>query len=151
MTFQRDYDISASLFNNGYANNRCSITLNFSSGIIPMKTLNRSIAILKPRQPYVDWINATAPDASPTTIEAASDDCSAILIPEFFTHEGALAYIRTIYDELFDMELADWITDEELWPGNRSFEMFLAWFEIELHSMVFDAGDDEIEDDEFSL
>jgi hypothetical protein len=27
-----------------------------------MKTLNRSIAILKPKQPYIDWINSTAPE-----------------------------------------------------------------------------------------
>jgi len=58
-----------------------------------------------------------------------------------------MTYIRSIYGELFEMELCDWITDEERWPENRTFEMFLEWFETDLHSMVFDAEEDEIEDD----
>lgn len=62
--------------------------------------------------------------------------------------------VRYSIDEnhkIFEMELSGWSIDENLWPKKRTFKIFREWFEIELHSMVFDSGDDEIEiaDDEF--
>ena len=46
---------------------------------------------------------------------------------------------------MFDAELNDWYTDPALWPQSRDFEMFVAWFDVEFHSGVFDLCDDLIE------
>ena len=43
-----------------------------------MHTINRSIAIIKPKQPYVDWINSTAPVEKPLSVEDLYQDSSVI-------------------------------------------------------------------------
>ncbi len=39
--------------------------------------------------------------------------------------------------------LAGWVTDEALWPRDRTFEMFREWFEVQLSSIVQDLYVDE--------
>ena len=39
------------------------------------------------------------------------------------------------------MELDGWYADESLWPKKRDYRTFRAWFDVEWHSMVFDASD----------
>lgn len=80
-----------------------------------------------------------------------NDDCHAILIPEYNTDEEAIAHIKSRHSEIFDAELSGWITYENLWPENRSFKMFIKWFDIELYSMVFDIGKYEIMADDYEF
>ena len=39
--------------------------------------------------------------------------------------------------------LGGWVTDEALWPKNRTFEMFHEWFEVQMSSIVQDLYLDE--------
>jgi hypothetical protein len=39
---------------------------------------------------------------------------------------------------IFDEELNGWHQRESDWPSSRTYETFLAWFEVEVHSMVPD-------------
>ena len=39
---------------------------------------------------------------------------------------------------IFDEELNGWHQRESDWPSSRTYETFLAWFEVEVHSMVLD-------------
>lgn len=105
-----------------------------------MKSVNRYVAIIKPRQPYVDWINQLPDTVERLAVEDLQMDCTAILIPEFDRPEESQAFINAIAEGLFDEELAGWCTDETLWPKNRTKSMFWQWFEVEVHSEVFDAG-----------
>lgn len=116
-----------------------------------MKTINRSLAILRPKQPFIDWINSSSPDVPPMTLEAVNDDCNAILIPEYNTDQDAKAFIKSRCSEIFETELSGWITDEDMWPKNRTFKMFKKWFDVELHSMVFDLGKYEIMADDYDF
>ncbi|MBN1888895.1 MAG: hypothetical protein JW850_12950, partial [Thermoflexales bacterium] len=61
-----------------------------------------------------------------------------ILLPEYDHEEEAQAFIETIYPELFEVELDSWYRDPSWWPADQSYQAFLAWFEIELYSMVLD-------------
>ena len=49
---------------------------------------------------------------------------------------------------IFEWELFGWITTEELWPKNRTWEMFQEWFCVEINSEIFDLVDSEIEKEE---
>lgn len=104
-----------------------------------MKAINRYVAIIKPKQPYVDWINRLPDTEEKLTIGELQTDCTAILIPEFDQPEEARAFIDAMAESLLEEELTGWCTDETRWPKNRANEMFWKWFEIEIHSEVFDA------------
>jgi hypothetical protein len=37
------------------------------------------------------------------------------------------------------------MTDDDTWPENITYKMFLEWFDVGFHSMVFDSIQDDIE------
>jgi len=106
-----------------------------------MDELERIVAIIKPTEKCLDWLNSL-PDTKPEDILSLEDiraDSTAILLPEFKRSAEAKEYIRNNYIKLFDHELETWETDKSLWPKTRSFETFLDWFDIEFHTMVYNA------------
>ena len=105
-----------------------------------MKTINRAIAVIKPRQPYVDWINQLPDSLESVSLEDLQADCTAILIPEFDREEESKAFISAIAERIFQEELESWCTSETLWPKRRTNRMFWRWFYVEVHSVVVDAG-----------
>jgi hypothetical protein len=60
-------------------------------------------------------------------------------------HPGAeprgILSIKKNYDDLFANELNDWCTDEDTWPQNRNYKLFVDWFDIEIYSMLLDLED----------
>jgi hypothetical protein len=109
-----------------------------------MDVINRAVAIIKPRQPYLDWAKSIPGPADDVTLDEMRTDCTAILIPDFDDPAETEVFITAMAAELFEMELDAWDHDPESWPDNRDYEMFRRWFDVEIHSMVLDAPDDEI-------
>lgn len=103
-----------------------------------MKSINRSVAVIKPKKPYVDWINQLPDTEEKLTAENLQSDCTAILIPEFDRPEESMAFISAMAKTLFEEELNSWCTDNGLWPKIRTNRTFWKWFEVEVHSEVFD-------------
>jgi hypothetical protein len=113
-----------------------------------MYSISRSIAIIRPKQPFVEWANQL-PDADfKVSLGELQNDCLVILIPEYETDEEAKEYINELYEDIFEEELCGWCTNESWWPKNRTQEMFWQWFEVELHSEVKDSYEDPIEKEE---
>lgn len=108
-----------------------------------MNTINRAIAIIKPKQPFLDWANQL-PDADlEATLEEFQSDCLSILIPESNNDEEARSYINNIAEDIFEEELRGWDTEEAFWPKDRSSKIFWEWFNVDIHSVVMDSCDDE--------
>jgi len=114
-----------------------------------MYTINRAIAVIKPKQPFLDWINSLSDPPDDLTLEELQHDCTAILIPEYGYDDEAETFIEVIFSDLFAMELDSWYRDENAWPRNRDYATFREWFTIEIHSMVFDLFEDEIIKEEY--
>jgi hypothetical protein len=114
-----------------------------------MFLINRSVAIIKPKQPFVDWANSVGNEKDQYSISDFSTDCSVILLPVVDSDEHAEAFIKDIFQDLFELELSSWIVDDEMWPENITYKMFLEWFYVEFHSMVFDSLKDDIEKDPY--
>ena len=110
-----------------------------------MEYVNRSLAVIKPRQPFFEWLQKTPDWDVDLTLETLRVDCSSLLLPEFDEPEEAVAYIDNMFEQIFDMELASWYMDESTWPEKRTLKMFWEWFDVELHSTVIDTTD-EMED-----
>ena len=113
---------------------------------------NRAVAVVLPKQPFVDWINRAdpAPDPQhPIEIDDARDDANTFLIPcnEDDPLDSAGKWINRNWRVIFEQMLDDWYTDEALWPQKRSHKLFREWCEVRLHGTVFDCSDEPIEID----
>ena len=105
--------------------------------------LNRSLLIVRFKQPFLDW--AVSLDDSGLVPELGDE--TAYLVPEFDDEKEAERILKRVYEEVFERELTSWDTQESRWPKPRTLALFREWFDIQLHSMVEDLGDDALEDD----
>ncbi len=106
----------------------------------PRFTLNRSLIILRHKQPFFDWLTSVDPDPS-LTLANMEDDSDTFLIPGeqlIDSESSAQMWVEQRWAGLFDHMLTSWITDKDAWPKKRSLQMFRQWFAIEYHSMVWD-------------
>ena len=113
-----------------------------------MYLINRSLAIIIPKQPFVDWANQLPGPELKLTLKDVQKECQAVLIPEYDTEDEAKEYINDLYEDIFAQELFSWTTEESEWPQERTKELFWRWFEVTFHSMVFDPYEDPIEKEE---
>ena len=105
-----------------------------------MDSINRQAAVIKPKEPYLNWINSLPGAGKQLELEELNRDCTALLIPHFDDDDDSMKYIKGIYRKIFEIELDSWCTDENTWPKKRSYGLFLEWFRVEIHSEVFDFG-----------
>ena len=103
-----------------------------------MQTINRNLFNIKPKQPYVDWINAQPDQDHPVSLAYIQRDCHTYLIPEMINEDEALEYIQAFKLKIFEVELDSWCRDPKIWHKKRTLAMFDVWFELEFHSMIFD-------------
>ena len=86
-----------------------------------MYTLNRSAVVLKPKQPFVDWLNAL-PGEDKYTLDQLRAENTVILLPEFQRPGEEIKYLQKIGPELFSYQLWAWHTDESAWPTRRDWK-----------------------------
>ncbi|MBF0453897.1 MAG: hypothetical protein HQL72_03645 [Magnetococcales bacterium] len=109
-----------------------------------MHTINRAILIVKPRTPYLDWVNGLNQSEKPVTYDELITEQSVFLIPE--VDEGELElHVRRHFKTIFENELEGWSLDHGDWPQKRTFKLFKEWFQLEWGSEVYDLGRGEIE------
>ncbi len=108
-------------------------------------SVNRSIAIIKPTAPFLQWLVSVSEDYPGLTLEEMQSDCVSILLPEFDHREEVTGYIEDMYRGFFEMELDAWCQDKSLWPKTRNLDVFRQWFDVEVHSMVMDILPEDIE------
>lgn len=98
--------------------------------------------VVKPKQPFLDWILSVDEDDAHLELETLRKDSNAYLIPEWETDEEQTEILLWCADFVFEEELWAWYTDKDLWPIKRDAEMFNEWFDVEFHSLVFDVDDE---------
>ena len=109
-----------------------------------MRLINRAIAVIKPRQPFIDWVNSLDGYQPHLVLAQARSDIRALLIPEPERHQ----FIKLNYAFIFEDELTVWTRDKGQWPEPRDLNLFGEWFDVEIHNMVFDLGEDKIVSEE---
>jgi hypothetical protein len=108
--------------------------------------VERSVAILKPRQPFLDWINNSFDDLNQEiTLESIRIDCNSYLIPEVEEIEDGINFVDEKFADLFALELASWTEDENTWPVDLTLKMFWEWFDVEIYPTMVDITNDEPE------
>lgn len=111
-----------------------------------MYEVNRSVAIIRPRVPFLDWLKQLPGELNDNvTLESLTRDCNALLIPCADDYDAAEQAVLEQYQTLFQAELADWCDDESLWPAPLSLALFQEWFQVEIHSVLSDIVDEPLE------
>lgn len=104
--------------------------------------LKRSALVLTgKKQPFYDWLESIGKGMS----KADTFEPDVYLLPDYEEVRQMENWLSRNFDLLFQEQLNNWITDEDLWVQNRTFKMFKQWFDYTLHPMVFDLEIGDIE------
>lgn len=109
-----------------------------------MDTLNRSAIVVKPKQPFLDWLHAADPTSHGITLLDVGREPPIYLIPECDTNGELEDVLRELCEEIFEEQLAGWYRETSAWPQDRSYETFCQWFEYRHHSMLVDLCDEPL-------
>jgi len=94
--------------------------------------INRTAIIVKPIQPFYDWIESINED----TPSAQELEPLIYLIDEDI--DDFDGWLKKNSEKLFHMALEGWTTNKKKWPQKRSYKMFREWFKVEIATMVYD-------------
>ena len=115
-----------------------------------IETVNRNALIVFPKKPFIDWVNYVFPDDPVSYIEPLEHDMGMVyLLPEKDSTEQSINYLKRTFREIFENELWDWCTDENLWPENLTWKLFTEWFHFSIQSMVVDTVNRPVEKEEW--
>jgi len=114
-----------------------------------MRVVNRTAVTIVGVEPFIDWTRQHDADVNRGMLTVADEQpCGTVfLLPEFELQEDLQEWIEENASWLFEFQLAAWTDDESTWPSVRDLDTFREWFRIDVHSIVVDAGEDEIEGD----
>ena len=112
-----------------------------------MRVINRTAVTIVGAKPYVNWTLQKEADVNKGTLTVARARTygSAFLLPEFELEEDLQEWVEENAMWLFEFQLAAWSDDESSWPATRDLKTFRDWFRIDVHNVVVDAADDDIE------
>lgn len=125
-----------------------------------MRVINRTAITIVGAEPYLEWtqsrdaffapLKGVAPSARQerelrvfTPRGKAYGSC--YLLPDSVEEEDLIEWVEDNYATLFESQLSAWTEDESAWPKARDLSIFRQWFRVDIHSVVVDVADDEIE------
>jgi len=103
-----------------------------------MRTINRSAIVVRPAQPFLDWLHQVDPTSIKFTLDDLGKEPSIYLLPEYDDVEG-ISVLAKFSKRIFEEELEGWWTERSAWPREQGLAEFREWFELIFHSVIFDA------------
>lgn len=118
-----------------------------------MRLINRTAISVVGAAPYLEWTRSRDLEFAPVKeLSVAAPRTkpfgSVFLLPEGVEEEDLLEWVEDNFATLFESQLSAWTEDESAWPTSRDLKTFRAWFRVDLHGVVVDVGDDDIEGEE---
>ncbi len=104
-----------------------------------MPVLDRSLVIVTPKKPFLNWCRQTQPDRD-ITVEVVEDLPGAFLLPCCHFEEEIDAVLEGHYPAIFHIALSGWTTNQDAWPDIEDSAVFLGWFEVAFLPVVIDLG-----------
>jgi hypothetical protein len=108
--------------------------------------INRSLVVVKPKEPFLEWLRSL-PDPHEATAEDLLHDNTVFLVPEILDPKSEARTLKRCFKAIFEEQLNGWWTDEAVWPRRRDLRTFKEWFDVEVHTLVYDLGDGSIRDE----
>ena len=73
-----------------------------------MEMINRSAIVVKPAQPFLDWLHRVDPTSAHLTLDDLRLDPTIYLLPECEGKEEGIEYVREVCTEIFEEQLDGW-------------------------------------------
>lgn len=98
------------------------------------KLIDREILIVRPKQPFLDWIKENVPayDANEPS------EPGIFLIREAEDDEEMEEIIKEKFLAIFIQMLIEWTADDSKLPQELTYEMFMDWFEVDIYPTAYD-------------
>lgn len=95
--------------------------------------INRSAIIIKPKQPFIDWLSNLYPD---DFFKEEMKEAAIYLVDDNI--DNLEKWLKKKFDKFFKLVLHDWHTNKKEWPQKRNYKMFTLWFRVEISEMIYD-------------
>ena len=109
-----------------------------------MITLNRTAIVVRPGQPFLDWLHGADPTSIELRVEDLRREPTVYLLPECENEGEVREYLEEVCGQIFEEQLDGWYRVPSSWPGRRHLDAFDHWFEWSFHSVVVDLCDDPL-------
>jgi hypothetical protein len=106
------------------------------------ENVRRSAIVLKPKQPFKDWLISMDPAEKNYELAKESD---IYLLPDFEYDKQVENWLKKNFDQIFCDQMNNWYMDETVWVKNRTFKLFKDWFDYSIHTMIWDTMDEPID------
>ena len=106
--------------------------------------INRSAIVVIPKQPFLDWLHRIDSTGKDITLADLANEPSIYLLSECETPNDLIRTLRKVCEEIFVDQLDGWYRAPELWPKDRSLEVFRVWFDYSFHSILKDLAESPI-------
>ena len=109
-----------------------------------MTTVNRTAIVVRPGQPFLDWLHRADPTSSELNLEDLRREPTVYLLPECENEEEARKWLKEVCGQIFEEQLDSWYRVPSSWPRRRDLDAFDRRFEWSLHSVAVDLCDDPL-------
>ena len=115
-----------------------------------MRVVNRTAISLVGQTPFVEWTRGHDADANKgtLTVARAKPYGTVVLLPEFEFEEDVQEWVEDNWSWLFELQLDAWTSDQSSWPAERDLRMFREWFRVDIHNIVVDVAEGDVEGEE---
>lgn len=93
-----------------------------------------------PTKIYLDWLNYIR--GSDVSLGLNDLEPITFLIKDFDFKSEFNNWLQTNYQLLFEIRLTYSCIDKSLWPEDRSFGVFIKWFDIRCSNLILDLEGD---------
>jgi hypothetical protein len=109
-----------------------------------MITINRTAILVKPAQPFLDWLRRVDPTSKDLSLEDLQGEPTIYLLPECGNEGEVRECLEDLCSQIFEEELDGWYRVPSSWPGRRDLDAFEQWFEWSSHSEVVDLSEGDL-------
>jgi hypothetical protein len=109
-----------------------------------MITINRTAIVVRPGQPFLDWLHGADPTSTELSLEDLRREPTVYLLPECENEQEARMRLEEVSGQLFEEQLDEWYRVPSSWPKRRDLDAFDRWFEWSFHPIVVDLCDDPL-------
>jgi hypothetical protein len=92
-----------------------------------MYTINRSAIVVRPAQPFLDWLHRVDPTSAHLELEDLQREPTIYLVAECDSQEQAMEYLGESLGGIFEEQLNGWYPVLAAWPAKRDVTTFQSW------------------------
>ena len=81
-----------------------------------MITINRTAIVVRPGQPFLDWLYRADPTSNELRLEDLRREPTVYLLPECENKQEAREYVEKVCSQIFEEQLGSWYRVPSSWP-----------------------------------